>query len=133
MSKLVCKCGHIISDTLYPSPTEGRLLPQHDDDRIQSTVYNAVGAFFAAVLAGRRSEWIRGFFSDPYPLDIADASVVSDIVDRFERTISRSVAECEQCGRLWVQVTPGRNEYRSYSPDQPGYAGILRPAAGGEG
>jgi hypothetical protein len=93
MSKLACKCGHIISDTIYPSPTEATLLPQQDDDRIQSESSQAVNGFLSAVAVGHREEWLRQFFNNGCPSDISDASVISDILSVFERMISRSVAE----------------------------------------
>lgn len=126
MSKLACRCGNIISDNVSPSPTEGDLTGQQDDDRLQHESMNAVGAFIAALLAGRRHEWIRGFFLSGYPEDIADQSVISDILAHFEMKYRKSVAECDRCGRLWVQLRAGENQYRSYVPDEGGYAQVLR-------
>jgi hypothetical protein len=86
-----------------------------------------------AVQAGRREEWLHSFFYEGYPVHISDSSVISAILLLFGEKITRTVLECESCGRLWVQIAGGRNEYRSYMPDAVGYTAILRSAVGGEG
>ena len=126
MSKMTCLCGNSISDTLCPCPTEGWLTGDEDRERLQTESSAAVKEFLAASVAGRKEEWIRRFFLKGYPADLADDSVISDVLSYFERRYHKSVAECNQCGRLWVQVRPGENVYRSYSPDECGYAAILR-------
>ena len=129
MSKLTCRCGNVISDTVYPCPTEGTVTGQEDFERLQDESMKAVGAFVAALLGGRRDEWIRGFFLSGYPTDIPDESVISDIISQFEVKRRKSVAECDRCGRLWVQQRPFENRYRSYVPDEGGYAAALRGQA----
>ena len=126
MSKLGCRCGNIISDTVYPCPTEGDLTGQQDNERLQDESIKAVGSFVAALLGGRREEWIRTFFLSGYPQDISDESVISDILSTFDMRYRKSIAECDRCGRLWVQMRAGANEYRSYVPDEGGYAEVLR-------
>jgi hypothetical protein len=128
MSKIACLCGNVISDVVCPCPTEGWVTGDQDGERLQEESFAAVKSFLAALVAGRKEEWIRGFFLKEYPADLADESVLSDVISYFERRYHRSVAECEQCGRLWVQVRPGENVYRSYLPDEGGYAAILRGA-----
>jgi hypothetical protein len=85
-----------------------------------------VVAFFTAVRAGHRDAWIREFFSRQYPTELGDDGIVWDILSHHKRKVFLSVAECEQCGRLWVQHEPGVNSYRSFAPDEPEYAGVLR-------
>jgi hypothetical protein len=126
MSKMKCICGNVISDVVCPCPTEGWLTGDQDRERLQAESFAAIKSFLAALIAGRKEEWIRGFFLPIYPANLGDESVISDIFSYFERRYEKSVAECEQCGRLWVQVRPGENIYRSYLPDQDGYAAILR-------
>ncbi len=126
MSKMACLCSNIIADTICPCPTEGWLTGHEDRDRLQTESLAAVKEFLAALIGGRKEEWILGFFLKGYPVDLADESVISDVLSYFERRYHKSVAECDQCGRLWVQVKPGENVYRSYLPDEGGYAAILR-------
>ncbi|WP_425614882.1 hypothetical protein NA78x_004765 [Anatilimnocola sp. NA78] len=129
MSKLLCRCGNIISDVVVPCPTEAWLFPQQDDNAAQEKFTTAVEAFLSAIRDGRREEWVLHFFLPGYPLDLADSAIISDIRAHCEQEYGRSVAECEKCGRLWVQSFSGQNAYRSYSPDEGGYAAVLRGTA----
>lgn len=129
MSKMACRCGGTIRDNLIPCPTEGWILRDQDQDAHSDGIAKDLRGFFAAVGEGRRAEWIASYFSPQYPPDISDDEVVVDILGIHERRRQLSVAECEQCGRLWVQKEPGVNEYRSYAPDEPGYAAVLRASS----
>jgi hypothetical protein len=131
VSKMTCICGNVISDVVCPSPTEGWLTGDEDRERLQAESAGAVKSFRAALVAEQKEEWIRHFFGPNYPADLADESVLSDVLSSIESRYQKSVAECQQCGRLWIQVSPGENLYRSYSPDKGGYAGILRGAERG--
>ena len=126
MSKMACLCGGTISDTLYPCPTEGWILRNQDQEPYYDGTSKDIAAFFAAIQAGRRNEWIAEYFSPQYLHDVSDEGIVYDIIFYHKRQLVLSVAECEHCGRLWVQRRPGVNEYRSYSPDEPGYAAVLQ-------
>ena len=99
---------------------------QMDDECFDDAWGAAVGAFLSAARDGWRAEWLRKFFSDAYPADESDVSVISDIMLKIEGDYRRAISECYQCGRLWVQTAPGVNEYRSYAPDEGGYAEIVR-------
>jgi hypothetical protein len=126
MSKMACLCGAVISDALVPCPTEAWLVRDQDADDYRAAACHDVAAFFAAVAAGQRAAWISEFFSAQYSLDVSDEEVIQDVLCVHERGFFLSVAECAQCGRLWVQRAPGVNAYRSFTPDEPGYAGALR-------
>ena len=126
MSKMACLCGGTISNTLCPCPTEGWILRDQDQERYYDGTSKDIAAFFAAIQAGRRNNWIAEYFSREYPGDVSDEGIVYDIIAHHKRQLVLSVAECEHCGRLWVQRAPGVNEYRGYSPDEPGYAAVLQ-------
>ncbi len=106
MSKMLCKCGHIISDVVYPSNTEANILKEIDYDN-----------FFEKA----SSEIFELSDHDQKPSK-------DDIEDIFTRIFSNSVlsmSECSNCGRLWVQSQNGKNEYVSFCPDDSGYKSIL--------
>lgn len=126
MSKMGCICGGIISNSLCPCPTEGWLLRDQDQEGFYDGTSQDIAAFFAAVQSGCRDVWIAEYFSRQYPTDVNDEEFVYDIIAHHKRQVVLSVAECETCGRLWVQRGPGINEYLSYSPDKPGYAAVLQ-------
>ena len=131
MSQMACRCGNVIRDNVIPCSTEARVLRDQDQELFDEAVCRAIAAFFAAARTGRRAEWVNTYFSPKYPTDESDEQIVSDILHSYEQLVHLSVAECFQCGRLWLQREPGVNSYRSYAPDEPGYAGALRsPAAG---
>ena len=132
MSKLGCRCGNIISDILAPCPTEGWILRDQDQEAYEDGVCQDIAAFFRAVTAGDRVAWIGGFFGPNYPTDGSDASVINDILAYGQREFFRCIAECDRCGRLWVQREACVNSYMSFAPDEPGYASLLRvkPAVG---
>ena len=126
MSKMACLCGGTISDTLHPCPTEGWILRDQDQEPYYERTSKDIAAFFAAIQAGRRNEWIAEYFSPQISNDGSDEGIVYDIIAHHRRQWVLSVAECENCGRLWVQRGAGVNEYLSYSPDVPGYAAVLQ-------
>ena len=131
MGRMAGLCGGTIRDHLIPCPTEGWVLRDQDQDAFLDAASQEIPGFVAAVREGRRREWIGQRFTPQYPADITDREVISDLLAGHKRQAFLSVAECEECGRLWVQRGPGINAYRSYAPDEPGYAGGLRagPAA----
>lgn len=126
MSKMGCPCGGIISDVVCPSPTEGWLFREQDEETFSAIICRDIAAFFAAVHSGQRETWIRQFFPDPYPTDVDDEGMVSDIIAFHARTVRLSICECAKCGRLHVQRSNGVNSYIRYSPDESGYKGVLR-------
>lgn len=135
MSKMACLCGGVISDVVCPCPTEGWILRDQDQDDFYSLTARDIAAFFAAVQGGTRNAWIAKFFWPQFPTDVSDEVIVYDILAFHKREVVLSIAECAQCGRLWVQRGPRINAFRSYAPDEPGYVGVLRsqPAEGTKG
>jgi hypothetical protein len=123
---MACDCGGVISDTLIPCPTEGWIFRDQDREAFSNAACRDIVSFFAAVRDGGRAEWIAAYFTPQYPTDVSDEGIASDILSVHAGRFHLSVAECAQCGRLWVQREPGVNSYWSWSPDEPGYAGALR-------
>jgi hypothetical protein len=115
-----------MSNSNVPCPTEGWVLRDQELEPFYDAVARDIAAFMAADRAGNRREWINTFFAEKYPPDATDEAVVDDIRASHWQDFGLSIAECDQCGRLWVQRGTTVNEYRSYAPDEPGYAGALR-------
>jgi hypothetical protein len=125
MSTLACRCGAAISNTTYPSPTEGTLTSQHDEEPTGELCATKVTEYTQALAAGEDRQWCVAFFSGDYPADAKPNEVISDIISDTYSPKQRAVCECSSCGRLWVQTTPGENIYLSFSPDEPGYHAVL--------
>ena len=117
MSKLQCKCGHVISDGVYPCPTEARCFSQAVHEVLERKFTADVSAFLAAVRSGCRNAWLVKTFGDIYPKDLSDAEVISDLLSILYYNNSLRISECEQCGRLWIQNEVDDIHYRSFSPD----------------
>lgn len=125
MSQMQCLCGVVISDAQFPSKTEGRLIPQEHYVQFWDRFENDVREFLVAIRLNRRSEWLAEFHPD-CDQNLGDAQIITEILADSFLDRSLSVAECSSCGRLYVQVSPGENSYRSYRPDDGRSAGVLR-------
>lgn len=126
MSKMLCRCGAILSNAVYPSPSEGWLLGEQSQERLQSEFADLVVQLMEATRNGQRAEWIAQHFDIAhYPADISDYELISDLFSRCYREHSLSVTECPTCGRLHVQTAQGENAYRSFLPNEPGYHLVL--------
>lgn len=90
MSKLLCKCGHVIVDQTDELPHKGELIRDQDWEN----VWGAIAS---------QSE--------------LDAEALMDFVIGLKIKYTRDVYECQACGRLWVQIEPEENAFRSYMPD----------------
>lgn len=126
MSQMACLCGSTMKFNLNPSPIEGWILRDQDLENYHEAIGRSIAGYFAAASAGRSHAWLGEFFSAQYPTDGSEESVVADIIAVHAYQFTLSIVECESCGRLWVQRGPSENVYRSFAPDEPGYAGVLR-------
>ncbi len=117
MSKLGCKCGHVIQDNTDYLPYRGSVLRHQDTDCFYDTASRELALFASAVAVGKRAEWINRHFLPGYPHDISDDSVISDFLNMLDVELATLIYECENCGRLWVQIAPGAKSYVPFSPD----------------
>lgn len=125
MSKMGCPCGGVISDVLCPSDTEGFYITDRDHESFYSGISSQIQQFFDAVQSGQRNHWLKKHFHEDYPTDQADSEVVSDLVMEVESTLFRRMAECSDCGRIFLQVGEGLNQYESFAPDRSTYLKML--------
>ena len=125
MSKMGCACGATLSDCVCPCPTEATVIGDQDLESFTKDFTSQVAHFLDAVRDGRRESWLADHFGPDYPTVLSDAEVISDILTWVQNTYVVSITECESCGRIHVQLSPGLNEYLSFAPDVPGYHRIL--------
>lgn len=125
MSKMQCRCGHVISDFASPCVTEARVIGDTAFEHFETDFSRQVAAFLASTRDNTRAEWLVEHFGEIYPSDLPDAEVISDLLDSSLRKYAVSMAECERCGRLWLQRKVGQNLYRSFAPDEGGYESHL--------
>ncbi len=125
MDKMLCQCGKAISDVVYPCPTEGTIIGQEDYEVLCRTFVEQTNSFFDAVQQSQRAEWLDEHFGNEYPQKTKNGDVVPDIFNLHMAPRSLCIADCKNCGRLWIQTSPGKNEYRSFLPDNTGYSRVL--------
>ena len=117
MAKFWCTCGYVIGFNVSPCRYDASVFRQQDEDAVDNKITREITEYLAFVAEGRRDEWIKQYYGDVFPLK--DASVVSDLVSRYQSDVTLAIHQCEQCGRLWLQEKTGENVYRSYLPEGP--------------
>ena len=111
MARYTCACGHHWSDTT--SRFDGYICWTHGE--VEEALVRDLWSFAQACQAGRRAEWLTGYFGTIYPHDIGDESVASDIFGAVSQQFSAAVFRCPACGRLMVNEEGER--WRGYAPD----------------
>lgn len=124
MSKLGCVCGHVIRDQTDDIPYKARFIRDQDYEGFYAYT-DDIAAFIAAIEAGQRTEWIRRYFSNSYPADLPNASIVSDIVSRYEVDYEGRLYQCENCGRIRIQVQD-KNLFVSFAPEDEAGLNIFK-------
>ena len=115
MSKLGCICGHVIRDQTDFIPYKARFIRDQDDESYHAYI-DDIAAFIDAIKANKRDQWIRNYFSGSYPTDIPDSHVVNDIIMDYELKFEGALYQCENCGRMKVQVRD-TNLFASFTPE----------------
>lgn len=125
MSKLTCKCGHTISDVIFPSPTEGEILCEQSRETLFVQASELIANFIHEKEHGNSVNWLKKHLGNDYPTDADIQEIIQDLMDYAMQKMVLSVTECIVCGRLHVQRAPGINEYLSYLPDLGKVTSIL--------
>ena len=118
MSKLICKCGHVISDQGTPSPFEGILFSEVAYEQLLSIAGSILSRLKEAESKGVRTTWIDQELGEGYPDDVSDSELLEDLLSREMQDSSISVSRCKICGRIHLQKRPGSDEYTSFVPDK---------------
>ena len=103
MGRFYCHCGYVISDVESPCPMAGELRWEPELDWRDTEVQRIVSDFLTAVENKQSEIWIRNYFGDEYPLDSSLAEVIDDIYLRVSNERGRSVYQCPECERLYLQ------------------------------
>jgi hypothetical protein len=124
MSKLGCVCGHVIRDQTDDISYKARFIRDQDYEGFYAYVED-IAAFIVATQAGQRNQWIRQYFSDSYLTDIPDVSIVNDIVGKYELNFEGPLYQCENCGRVKIQVQD-KNLFASFAPEDQNAPSIFK-------
>jgi hypothetical protein len=115
MAKLGCACGHMITDQTPNIPYKASFIRDQDSETFWKYA-DDIASFINAVKENRRDQWIKGHFSENYPVGISDSSIIFDIVSNHQRKLSGDIYQCEKCGRIKIQVKD-TNVYSSFKPE----------------
>lgn len=117
MSKLVCECGHIIIDQTDTITYKGYIIPDVFIDELFDTITDSIEGLTSIKNSEDRIAWIKKHFSvPPYPTDLEFDSMMYDITSSAFDKRSQTMYECEQCGRLAIQINK-TNKYKFYVPE----------------
>ena len=118
MSKFLCSCGHIISDSAIPNEVTGDVLSDKSQEKFFDHIYQIVKIFFNHYEASTLHKWRRDHFNDCYPQDASPAEMIHDIIHARYCNLTLAMMECEECGRLWIQEKVGVNKYKPFAPEE---------------
>lgn len=120
MGRMKCKCGAAMVDVQIPNSYVGNVVSDADMDH----VYESIATELALLIEATSNEqsrlgWIEKHFEvPPYPADASNYEIITDLISQINNRCSRSLWQCENCGRLWLQDKPYENTYRSFNPDE---------------
>lgn len=117
MSRFVCECGHVIVDQTDFLPYKAMFYSDQDTEACVDELIQDIAKFIEAREQGRQDEFLEIGFSKNYPKNLNISDIINDIMIGYEAVFGRTIYECEQCGRIWMQTEPGTNEYVSYFPE----------------
>lgn len=131
MSKMKCRCGNLMSDVDEASnkPFEGELLNDVDFEHIVDEISKEIAALVNANSEEQRYEWIAKHFNTKKPktpnkkyefyYDYQNnEELLSDYIYSSFLNSMRSVWECANCNRIWLQTMPSENNYDSFNADE---------------
>ena len=118
MSKLGCKCGHVIHDQTDHLSYKGYLLPDIYYAAFFDWLVQELQSYVAAAEAGATEQWLRdkGYTPDYVALKLNHGHALQDHIHAQFCTLKRDVYECEACGRIHVE-TATDNQFAGYAPD----------------
>lgn len=132
MSKLGCTCGYTIRDNTDEIPYKALCYADEDTPVYFNEVIETVGDL---LLAYKQEAKERPLLASSDSHESSDRRHITrqivQILSYYHGGHRRDLFECENCGRLWLQVNPRENTYVSYLPE--GQArGVLRSHGGRE-
>ncbi len=125
MAKLRCRCGHVISDVVFPNELEGELLSAKSKERLFDFIDAALADMLRHLrdddIAGWRNKHVRPEYPESESPE-ALAQLFQDVVHGRYCDLTLDVYQCEACRRLHVQTGVGENRFASFAADHPEHA-----------
>ncbi|WP_224995121.1 hypothetical protein, partial [Cesiribacter sp. SM1] len=124
MSKLRCKCDHVISDTTDNLPYKADLIPDQSFYTSLDRIEESIDSLIEATKRNERIMWIKNHFSEQYPKDLTDTQMIYDIITSKLFDLNKKVYQCENCGRIWIQKGHS-DRFVSFTPENDEWKDIL--------
>ncbi|MBU6957068.1 hypothetical protein KRR23_04850 [Pseudomonas sp. CVAP len=127
MSKLRCKCGHVIVDQADSLPYKAGLLRDEAENIYWDEFHREIKNFVAAAESGDLTALMANVCREVPWIHASDY-----LLDRLTSIHARqltTVYECKGCGRLWLDKEAG-TRFIPYAPEDDGYRAILSIAPG---
>ena len=115
--KFCCTCGHVIRDQTDRLPYKARLIPDEDEDADFSSLAGVLEAFIMAREAGKQEEFLGSSFGETYPQELDLQSIIYDLLTNKMLLSTRSIYECENCGRIFIEKRHEEARLVSYVPE----------------
>lgn len=128
MSKMQCKCGHIIRDQTDSLSYKASILKDELHERFFDWAAVELETYLQAALLGNVHDWLeeRGYNDGYIALMLSHGNVLHDHLHSRYASLSRDMYECQQCGRLHVECIEN-DHFFSYAPDAELVHGVLSP------
>ncbi|EJM82137.1 hypothetical protein [Pseudomonas sp. GM60] len=127
ISKLGCKCGHVITDQTDSLPYKASLLRDEVENEFWDEVHCELKPLVEAAESGDKAA-IAEAFGKFAPWISATDELQGPISSIYNHRMSTAY-ECQNCGRLWVQKDAS-DKFVSYVPEEEAYGAILAVASG---
>ena len=127
MSKLGCRCGHVIVDQTDSLPYKASLLRDEAENGFWDEVHGELKPLVEAAESGDKAAVAQAFGEFAHWCSATD-ELQGRISSLYIHRMS-TVYECQNCGRLWVQKDASES-FVSYVPEDEAYGAILSVAAG---
>lgn len=124
MSKLKCKCGHVISDTTDNLSYKADLMPNQLFYVAFDKIEEVIDSLLEATKRNKRNTWIENHFSNQYPRDLTDTQMICDIFTSKVTDLGKDIYQCQNCGRIWIQKGH-TDRFTSFMPDDDDWKDIL--------
>jgi hypothetical protein len=125
MSKLSCACGNTIVDQTNNISYKAYFIRDQDCEEYDDSYMDDIDSFINAIRDGRRDEWIKKYFTETYPTDLSNSSIISDIISQKDTVFESDLYQCTNCGRVKVQVQD-KNLFASFLPEDNNYKDIFK-------
>jgi hypothetical protein len=127
MSKFGCTCGHTIVDQTDFLPYMAHIREDEDTQKPVELLADLLSQYWDARQQGQEADFMRHYelsrgatenWAEIVVRQLAEQSlsqVLADLIAPFWNNYDRTIYECEDCGRLWVQMEDGH--FVAYLPE----------------